>query len=286
MKTPISVTILTKNSQKYLKEVLNSLTSFDEVLICDTGSTDDTLIIASKFSNVTIHKQFFSGFGPTHNIASNLARNEWILSIDSDEVLSKELEKEITQTALSSGCIYSFPRHNEYKGKWIKWCGWYPDRQVRLYNRQETQFTDAQVHEAIITKNLREVKLQNPLRHYSYNTVSDFLLKMESYSTLFAKQYKGKKDSSMFKAISHGLFAFFKSYILKKGIFGGSEGFEISVYNGNTAFYKYLKLAEANRQKCLEPVEKCGDDRKKTLASSTTSTTSTPYSQPTISSDK
>lgn len=245
---PLSVTVLTKNSQKYLREVLHALQSMDEIVVCDTGSTDETMSIAREFPNVVLYERPFIGFGPTHNMASSLARNDWILSIDSDEVATPELIQEIQSLQLSQGCIYSIPRHNEYRGKWIRWCGWYPDRTVRLYHRKETQFSNVQVHEAVEKRELREVCLKSPLRHYPYETVSDFLQKMQTYSTLFAEQYQGKKSSSLMHAIGHGLFSFFKSYVLKRGFLGGREGFEISFYNANTAFYKYLKLAEANER--------------------------------------
>lgn len=249
MKIPITVTILTKNSQKYIEEVISALQIFDEVLICDTGSEDSTLDIAKRFSNVTIVQRPFIGFGPTHNVASSLAKHDWILSIDSDEVVSMALANEIQALSLSRDSVYSFPRHNEYNGKWIRWCGWHPDRQIRLYNRLDTRFSDALVHEAIEAKNLKNIYLKGHLKHYSYAHVSDFLQKMQSYSTLFAEQNRGKKSSSLLKAISHGIFAFFKSFFLKRGFMGGKEGFEISFYNANTAFYKYLKLAEANKKK-------------------------------------
>lgn len=244
----ISVTILTKNSAKYLKEVLNATTSFPEVVIYDTGSTDGTLKIAQQFPNVTIHQGSFIGFGPTHNEASSSAKYDWILSIDSDEIVTPEMAQTINSIALENNCVYSFPRHNYFNGKWIKWCGWYPDRQIRLYNRLKTQFTDAQVHEAIIDTDMRLIPLEAPLQHYSYAVIADFLVKMQSYSDLFAKQYAGKRYSSPWKAMSHAWFAFFKSYVLKKGFRGGYEGFVISAYNAHTAFYKYLKLYEANQK--------------------------------------
>lgn len=260
MKVPLSVTILTKNSQKYLQEVLSALQMFDEVLVCDTGSHDETLSIAQHSSNVTLYERPFIGFGPTHNMASHLAKHDWILSIDSDEIVTPALAQEIQALTLTRGYVYSFPRRNEYRGKWIRWCGWYPDRQVRLYHRLDTQFTNVQVHEAIDMRHLKEIQLHSFLRHYSYDHIADFLHKMQAYSSLFALQYQGRKSSSLSKAIAHGFYAFFKSYILKRGFLGGQEGFEISFYNANTAFYKYLKLAEANRQ----VVEKCDDDQKKT----------------------
>lgn len=243
----ISVTILTKNSEKYLREVLESVRHFDEAVIYDNGSGDSTLSIAKEYKNVTIYKEKFEGFGPTHNKASAAARNDWILSIDSDEVVTPGMAAEIFQTPLNAECVYSFPRHNYYNGTFIKWCGWYPDRQIRLYNRTKTRFTDAQVHEAVMEEGMRHIKLNSPMRHYSYATHADFLTKMQSYSDLFAKQYRGKKTSSVCKAILHGAGAFLKSYVVKKGILGGYEGFVISVYNANTAFYKYLKLYEANK---------------------------------------
>jgi glycosyltransferase involved in cell wall biosynthesis len=228
--------------------VLEALRDFDEVVIYDNGSQDATLTIASQYPNVSIHKGNFEGFGYTHNKASQLAKHEWILSIDSDEVMTPELKEEISRVSLEVNSVYSFPRHNYYNGKWIKWCGWYPDRQIRLYHRMQTSFDQAQVHEAIRSEHMHHVPLSHPLIHYSYDTHADFLAKMQSYSDLFAKQYAGKKKSSPCKAVLHGIYAFFKSFILKRGFMGGYEGFVISLYNGNTAFYKYLKLYEANQR--------------------------------------
>jgi glycosyltransferase involved in cell wall biosynthesis len=245
-KTDISVTVLTKNSEKYLENVLKSLEGFSEIVVYDTGSSDSTLAIAKRFPNVSLFERPFEGFGLTHNKASDLAKYDWILSIDSDEVVTPEMRVEIAQLILDENCVYSFPRNNYYNNKWIRWCGWYPDRQIRLYHRRKTRFTEAQVHESILADQMKHVSLKSSLIHYSYDSVADFLSKMQSYSDLFAKQYQGKKSSSVFKAICHGLFAFIKSYFLKKGFLGGREGFEISFYNANTALYKYLKLLEAN----------------------------------------
>jgi glycosyltransferase involved in cell wall biosynthesis len=245
----ISVTILTKNSQKYLKQVLDALRPLDEVLLYDNGSKDETLAIAAAFPNVKVETGPFMGFGKTHNHASSLAKNDWILSIDSDEVATPELLKEILELKLERGSVYSMPRQNQYRGKWIKWCGWHPDRQLRLYNRLDTRFTDAEVHEKIILKGLKEVRLNSSFKHFSYENLSDFLAKMQHYSELFAKERAGKVSSSPLKAYLHGRFAFFKSYILKRGFLGGYEGYIISSYNAHTAFYKYMKLYEMNKSK-------------------------------------
>jgi glycosyltransferase involved in cell wall biosynthesis len=242
----ISATVLTKNSQKHLKDVLKALAPFGEILLYDTGSADGTIEIARTFPNVKVIENRFIGFGPTHNMASTAAKNDWILSIDSDEIATPELAEALKTVGPDPHAVYSFPRRNFFNGKFIKWCGWYPDRQIRLYNRTKTRFTDDHVHEAIISTGMRHVPLSAAIIHYSYGSIADFLSKMESYSTLFAAQNCGKKNSSLRKALTHGWFAFFKSYFLKRGFLGGYEGFVISAYNGHTAYYKYLKLYEAN----------------------------------------
>lgn len=244
----ISVTILTKNSQDHIEEILSALHCFDEVVVYDTGSTDSTMDIARNFSNVTLFEREFIGFGPTHNLATKSAKNDWILSIDSDEVPTKELLDELKKLSLDSRTVYSFPRHNYFNGKFIRWCGWHPESVTRLYNRKQTRFSDHQVHEGVITDSMHLAPLKGVLKHYSYDSINEFLSKMQLYSELFAKQNAGKKSSSVFKALSHGFFAFFKCYFLKRGFMGGYEGFVISLYNAHTAYYKYLKLHEYNQK--------------------------------------
>lgn len=238
----ISVTILTRNSEKYLRNVLEAVRGFSEVIVYDTGSTDETKAIASSFPNVVWHEGPFEGFGKTHNAASNLASNAWILSIDSDEVMTPALKKEIEALVLDEGCVYSVPRQNFYRGKWIKGCGWWPDRVVRLYHRGKTAFSDRLVHEAVKAEGMQVRPLFHPLQHYPYAEVSDFLRKMQHYSDLHAKG--DTKRASVCKAFFRGMFAFFKSFILKRGFLDGQEGFLISLYNGQTTFYKYLKVWE------------------------------------------
>ena len=243
----ISVTILSKNAERLLAECLGALTDFPEIILLDNGSTDATLSIAAAFANVRIVQEPFTGFGPLHNRAAELAAHDWILSIDSDEILTAELHAEIAALDLDPGCVYSFPRENHFNGKPITCCGWHPDRTVRLFNRNRTRFTDAAVHEGVITAGLREVRLKHPARHYSYARVADFLAKMQRYSDQFADQHAGKKTSSPLKAVLHAGFAFFKSYVIQRGMLHGYEGLLISAYNAHTAFYKYLKLYEANQ---------------------------------------
>lgn len=247
----ISATVLAKNSARTIEKTLKSLAFVDEVLVIDTGSTDQTMEIAREFPNVKLFELPFKGFGMTHNEASQLASNEWILSIDSDEVVPEALAKEIQEMdLLNPKSVFAIKRKNIYRGKWIWFCGWWPDEQVKLYHRQTTHYSEALVHEAIITRGVKTYQLNNPLIHTPYADTEGFLHKMQLYSTLFAKersegkQRERSKRVSPFTAVGHALFAFFKSYVLKRGFCGGWEGFLISIYNANTAFYKYVKLWE------------------------------------------
>ncbi len=242
MTHPISVTILTKNAAKTLEQSLHALQRFPEVLVCDTGSQDATLAIAREYANVRIAEIPFQGFGSTHNAAARLARFDWILSIDSDEVVSEGLANEILRLSLDPKTVYTVDRHNYFHGKRMKCCaGWYPDRIVRLYHREETRFSDDTVHEKILSESMKKIDLQGALLHTPYRSIDDFLSKMQLYTTLFAEQNKGR-PSSLKKAIAHGAAAFFKNYFLKRGFLGGREGFVISLYNAHTAYYKYAKL--------------------------------------------
>ena len=241
----ISVCILTKNAALTIAKTLESTRLFPEVLILDNGSTDNTLEIAKSFPNTTIHKMPFIGFGPLRNEAARLAKHDWILAIDSDEVLSNP--EEILSLKLDPDRAYSLPRHNFFNGKQIKGCGWGKEQIARLYNKKKSSYCSSFVHESLLVKN--PIPLASPLLHTPYRTTSEFLAKMQHYSTLFAEQNKHKKKSSTSRAILHALFAFIKSYVLKRGFLDGGEGLFISLYNANTAFYKYMKLLEANREK-------------------------------------
>ncbi len=244
----ITATVLTKNSQKTLKETLESLSSFPEIIVLDSGSSDETLTIAKTFPNVTIHTSPFLGFGPMHNYASKLATHDWILSIDSDEILSEELTKEILSLQLDPETLYQVKRHNYFNGRHIKWCGgWHPDFIVRLYNRKQTTFSPDLVHEKINPKKLNIATLSAPLLHTPYHEIGDFLDKMQHYTTLFAEQNQTQKGY-VFQALFHSWAAFIKSYVFKKGFLGGKEGLIISLYNSHTALYKYLKLAEKSQK--------------------------------------
>jgi len=245
----ISVIILTKNSQKYLSQVLTALKEFEEVIIIDNGSSDNTLQIAKKFKNCKIIKEEFIGFGPLKNKSLKYAKNDWVLFIDSDEIVKQEMIEKIKKLNLKEkNIVYSFLRDNYYKDKLIKCCGWENDYVIRLFNKTHTQFNNNLVHESlIIKKDTKIIKLKEGLKHYSYSSIEELIDKMQLYSTLFAKTNNYKP--SITKIILSPLFKFIKNYFFQKGIFYGYIGFVISISNANGVFYKYIKLYEKMKGK-------------------------------------
>ncbi len=243
----ISVTMLTKDSQRYLEASLESLRPFDEVLVLDNGSSDATIEIAKSFSNVTLIQHPFIGFGALKNLAANRAKHDWILSIDSDEILPSKLIEEISRLdATQTKNIYAFSRLNHYRGKAVRCCGWSPDIVTRLYNRRHTRFSDVLVHESLITSAESKIKLlDTQILHYPFDSAEELIEKMQRYSTLYAKE--SLKPSSPIKAFLRASFGFFKNYFLQKGFLCGYEGLLISVSNANGIFYKYIKLYEKQR---------------------------------------
>lgn len=250
---PISATIITKNSAPHLEKVLAALKWCEEVVVLDTGSTDDSMAIAGRQSNVQLYQLEgpFPGFGLAHQQAVALARHDWILSVDSDEVVSPRLAAEIVALPLDPRIVYAIPFHNYFNGRLITSCGWHPDRHERLFNRRTTNFCASEVHERVQTGNLFVRRLHHPIEHYSYGSVDDFLRKMRDYSRLFAEQHAGCASAGPLKALSRGTWAFFKSYVLQRGCLQGGEGLTISAFKAQLVFWKYLYLREAN---CRGPV--------------------------------
>jgi glycosyltransferase involved in cell wall biosynthesis len=249
MSKPISVTLLTKNSQKHLHANLRALQAFDEVVVLDNGSTDTTLDIARQYPNTRIVLSPFIGFGPLKNLAAEQASHPWILSIDSDEVVSEELAQEIMALDLTDTSeVYSLLRHNYYGQKLIKACGWDNDVVPRLYHKGSTRFADLPVHEYIQTEGMRVKRLSGTLDHFSYDSISQLINKMNHYTTLFAQENRFRKSSSPAISYIKGGFSFFRNYILQRGFLYGYEGMAISFSNATGSFYKYMKLHEENQR--------------------------------------
>ena len=244
----ISVVVLAKNSEKTLEKTLLSLKEFDDVVVYDNGSTDSSIQIAKSFSNVNLVEGELKGFGWTKNKASTYAKYDWILVIDSDEVVDKQLLQELKNKTLDKNIVYKLNFKAFYKDIQVKYCGWNNQKIKRLYNKSITSYNSNDVHEDIITNGLKIEELKGNVEHYSYHSISEFIIKADRYSTLFAKNNVGKKSSSPAKAFFNGLYSFFRTYILKKGFKDGYVGLIIAFSHMVTNFYKYIKLYEANKE--------------------------------------
>lgn len=244
----ISVIVLAKNNEKTIEKTLQSLVEFDDVVLYDNGSSDKTMQIAKKFSNINLIQGEFKGFGWTKNQAASFALNDWILVIDSDEVVDSELLNELKAKTLDEKTVYKLNFKAFYKDIQVNHCGWNNQKIKRLYNKNITLYNSNDVHEDIIIDGLKMEELKGNVEHYSYHTISEFIIKADRYSTLFAKNNVGKKSSSPTKAFLNGAYSFFRTYILKQGFRDGYIGLIISFSHMVTNFYKYIKLYEMNKE--------------------------------------
>ena len=243
----IAVVMITKDAAARLGQVLESVRRFPEVVILDNGSRDATLEIAAGYPNVRVHEADFIGFGPMKNKAIALAGRDWVLALDADEVLSPELADEILARDLDAAVVYALPFHNFFCGRWIRGCGWHPQWKTRLFHRRRARFSDDRVHESVRHEGLEIVRLTHPVHHYTADSVADLQDKERLYSALFVADNVGRRRATAATALAKGAFAFFKSYILQRGIACGGDGFVISAHAGIAKFYRTLKLREANR---------------------------------------
>jgi len=236
----ISCVIISQNSEATIKQTLDSLKSFNDVVVYSNNSTDTSENIINSYKNVTLINGDFLGFGPTKNRASEYAKNNWIFSLDSDETLSDELIKELNKLSLKDTKeVFILKRDNFFLNKEIKYSGWGKDFLVRLYNKSEYQFNNNMVHEYIkINKNTKQTKLKNSFQHNAIQNVNQFLQKVIKYSDLAAQD---KKTCSLTLVILKALFAFFKTYILQLGFLDGWRGLVIAISNFNGKFFRYIK---------------------------------------------
>ncbi len=244
----ISVVIIVKNGLRTIKECLKVLKDFNDVVVFDNGSIDGTQEICRKYKNVNLIEGDFIGFGPTKKLASNYAKYDWILSLDSDEILTESFVETLRSKNLESNTVYSIKRINYYKDIEIKH-GWSNDILPRVYNKRKTNISDKMVHEGVVTDNMRVEYLNISLKHERYSSISEFILKADQYSTLFAEQNVGKKYSSPLKAIGNSSFTFIRKYFFKLGFLDGYPGLIMAYSNMIENFYKYMKLYEMNKER-------------------------------------
>lgn len=250
MTKPLSICYITLNAEKHLaKSLQQSQKLSNDIVIVDSGSQDSTEMIAQQYAARFI-KQDWLGFSAQKQLAIDSVKNDWVLFLDADEVLTNAAINEIKQTLSqpSLAAAYSLPRQNWFRGKWIQHGSWWPDRVVRLVDRRQGNMKPVLVHESWQTTG-EIAALQEAIQHFSFDDYGDLLKKADSYSDLSSKQLfeKGKKCTK-WSPLTHAFASFIRLFILKKGFRDGVEGAAIAYTTGLGAFLKYAKLQDLYRQ--------------------------------------
>ncbi len=237
-----SVIIITKNEAHNIEDCLKSVTFADEIIVLDSGSTDGTIEICRKYTDKVVVTGW-PGYGEQKQRALEMATGEWVLSLDADERVTLPLKEEIVATLPNTTFdAFEIPFSSEYCGRTIRFGDWWNDKQAVLFRRSKARFDGRLVHEKLEIHGTIG-KLKGKIHHLAFPNLYTVLRKMNDYSSWGAEQKKlqGKKGG-LFKAISHGIWAFFRGYVLGLGFLDGREGFLLAVSNAEGTYYRYLKL--------------------------------------------
>jgi (heptosyl)LPS beta-1,4-glucosyltransferase len=247
---PVSVTVITRNEAADLADALRSVAWADEIVVVDSQSTDDTAAIARRFTDRVVVRDW-PGYIAQKNYAASMATHDWILSLDADERVTPELAAEI-QTRLATApreAAFRIPRVTWHLGRWIRSTDWYPDYQLRLYDRRSAGWTGTYVHEAVTVRGAVG-DLRGELQHYAYRDVADHLETIDRYTTLAARQmHEAGRRAGLLDLAVHPPLAFLRNYVARGGFRDGATGFVISRMNAYYVFLKFAKLWELQRRK-------------------------------------
>lgn len=245
----LSVAVIVKNEEKNLPQMLASIAWADEIVVLDTGSQDNTIAIAKK-AGCKVYQSEWLGFGICKQLAVDYCTNEWILSLDADEVVTKKLQVKINEIikAEPKYAGYRIKRKSFYLNKMINHCGWNKDYTLRLFRKDKGKFNQKLVHESVQINGAIGY-LEESLLHYTYPTINSHLERMILYSDLASSSlWEKKKKASLFGSFCRANWKFFTMYILKLGFLDGQIGFILCYNSAMGVFWKYSKLWELNRK--------------------------------------
>lgn len=247
----LSVVIITRNEAYVIGKTLQSLQGItDDIVIVDSGSTDETVSICKKFHCIVIETGW-NGYGPNKNKGIDAAKYDWILNIDADEAIDEELRSALMQfDGNDDGIVFEVLFRNFFCGKQIRFGEWSGDKHIRLFNRKQVRWNDAAVHEELILPATVQVKKMNGhILHYTSNSVDDHIAKTIAYAKLNAEKYfRQNKKAGFFKLRVAPRLNFLQHYILRLGFMDGWEGYFIARTTAWYTFLKYSYLREMNRR--------------------------------------
>lgn len=247
----LSVCIICKNEEKKIEACLASVAWADEIILLDSGSTDNTIDIATRHTKNIHVRDDWAGFGEQRRRAEDLASNSWIFALDSDEIVTDELRTEIQEQLLLAQPenVYVLNRLTNFCGKFIYHSGWYPDPIARIYNKNHYRYNTKLVHESLECDGAIKVNLTKNLLHYTFDDLNNYLIKRNKYAAEWAKErYKNGKRAHILKAISSSCFAFIRHYFLRRGFLDGHTGLLISVIQMQYTFNKYMLLIHMHKK--------------------------------------
>ena len=241
----VSVTIITKNEAAHIADAIESVSWADEVVVVDSESSDETVAIARGHTDRVIVRAW-PGYIAQKNYAASIARHDWILSLDADERVTPALAEEITSRLAGTPdhAAYRMPRVTWHLGRWVRTTDWYPDDQLRLYDRRTAEWTGRYVHEAVTVRGTVG-RLRGELQHFAFRDIADHLETIDRYTTYAARQmHESGRHANALQLVFHPPLAFLRNYILRGGLRDGAVGFVISVLNSYYVFLKFAKLWE------------------------------------------
>lgn len=244
----VSAVIITYNEEKNIRRTLLPLYWCDEIIIVDSYSTDNTVEICKELGCKVFFRKF-DGYGPQKRFAISKAKNDWVLCIDADEVLTDSLVNEIRENLsdINNYAAFSIPMNLVFLNKEFMHGKESGRSYLRLFNKQNAYFTDAKVHESIVV-NGPVKKLRSTIKHYSYTTLHQCLEKYNAYSTYSSEMAFGKgKNKSLFAIVFGIPFNFIKYYLLELNFLNGLEGFYWSAFSTYYHFSKHVKIRELNQ---------------------------------------
>jgi len=245
----ISVTVITKNEEENIGKCLGSVVWADEIILVDAYSSDRTAEIAKKYTDIIYHNEW-KGFYEQRKFALSKTRHDWVLVLDSDELCSEGLKEEI-QAFLKTPEKYSgfrIPRKNFFLNRWIKHGGWYPGYQLRFFNKNFTKITDRLVHEGYDV-NGEVGYFRNNIDHYTVNSVSEFMSKVNSYSSLQAVEKSARRKVHFFDILLRPMAAFIVQFFFRKGFMDGIYGLMVAHFDVITNMLTYMKIWEMQNKK-------------------------------------
>jgi len=242
---PVSIAIITKDEEYNIEEALKSVADAQEIIVVDSFSNDRTVEICRKYTDKVFQHEW-EGFARQKQKAVDYAGGEWVLILDADERVTSELKAEIRDAISNAGIDgYYMPRENYFLGEWIKYGGWWPDQVLRLFKKDKGHFEIREVHEKIIVEG-QTACLNNPLKHYTYRSISDFVLRADKYSTLAARELiKYSGNTGPFSVTIKPFATFIKMYFIRRGFLDGSRGLILALLYSYYTFLKYVKVWES-----------------------------------------